>query len=157
MDSQIFQNLNMRKDKTDETERGLLVFYHVQGMKPKDIAVKLKRSEKTVYRWIKRLNDPDQQYSRRKIPGGPRCLKSEQVTKLRDAVMENRSKSLEELKNDPQLNLTCSKATICWNLRNIGLPCVNSKRKDLLTKSHTEIRLLKAQTWVIIFFKLILT
>lgn len=134
-----------RKNKTSPTERAMIAFYHGSGMNVREISERTKLSTKCIYRWTKRLASEDS-YEPKK-PKLDRSMFTDEVkNKIKDYVMANREKTLEEyIKN---LQLKCKKSALCKELVKMGLRSRKAPRKEFMNNSHRQIRKTKAEDWV---------
>ena len=71
---------------------------------------------------------------------------NELKAKIKNYVMEHRGETLDEYIQNLQLN--CKKSAFCKIFLKMGLDSFKAPKKEQITESHREIRLIKAQEWV---------
>lgn len=125
------------------------VFHHeTLGWSFKKIAVKLKKSERTVYNWY-RIWKTEKRLTKNISPGRPRVKRStENLQRLKRHVLGRRTHTLREIsRNKPEFG---SKSTIYRALReDLNLQPLKKKRCPQLTEEHKAKRLRMAEEHVL--------
>lgn len=135
----------LKKAKTNPTERGRIAFYYGSGLSVREISERTGLSTKCVYRWTKRLSSGES-YEPKKSALQSSMFTEELKNKIKEYAIANREQTLDEyIKN---LKLNCKKSALCKVLVKMGLRSCKAPRKEFMKKSHREMRLTKAESWV---------
>ena len=132
--------------KTTETERAQITFFYGSGMSVRAISELTGLSTKCIYRWTKRFSSGED-YEPKK-PNLQRSMFNDTLkARLKEYVLANRGQTLNEY--IANLQLTCKASVLCKVLLKMGLGSYKAPPKDQISETHREIRLIKAQEWVI--------